>query len=69
MRGYQQGNYSLAQDLREIRLRAMELSRLVDQLSVEIERWKKIAADLHAANYEQDGQLMDRAIARYEEAI
>ena len=40
MRGYQQGNYGLAQDLREIRLRAMELSRLVDQLSAEIERWK-----------------------------
>ena len=69
MRGYQQGNYGLAQDLREIRLRAMELSRLVDQLSAEIERWKIIAFDLHAANYEQDGQQMDRAIARYEEAI
>ena len=66
---YQQGNYSLAQDLRDSRKRGMELSREIDQLKLEIERWKKIAADLHAANYEQDGQQMDRAIARYEEAI
>jgi hypothetical protein len=66
---YQQGNYGLAEDLRDSRKRGMELRREIDQLKLELERWKKIAADLHAANYEQDGQQMDRAIARYEEAI
>ncbi len=46
-----------------------EAYELIAKYDDDIVTWKEIATALVEANYEQDAQQMNRAVATYEEAV